>query len=85
MSDTTDYHDFTWPDMPIELRKKLNTGPIYINAIRCKECEYFVRSRNQHDFRTCKCGSSAVDGGSFYTKVMGDPEIITVMFTERDK
>jgi hypothetical protein len=60
-----DYHDFTWPSMPLDLRLKLKVGPLYLNAIRCTKCDYFVRSRNRHDFRSCKCGSCAVDGGSY--------------------
>lgn len=78
----SDYHEFSWPDMPIQLRKRFGIGPLYINAIRCKECGWYVRSRNRHDFRTCKCGKSGVDGGSFYGRRIGDScEDIIVPFT----
>jgi hypothetical protein len=66
--ETTDYHDFTWPAMPLEDRKRLQVGPLYINAAICNECNFFVRSRNRYDYRSCKCGNVSVDGGSQYAK-----------------
>lgn len=82
---TVDYHEFTWPSMPIKLRKKFHVGPIYINALRCELCGYFIRSRNRHDYRSCDCGSCSIDGGSEYIRVSGESsnyELITVMFDE---
>lgn len=67
-----DYHDFSHPDTPKELRDKLFIGDIYINGAECKECGYFIRSRNKHDYVSCKCGSISVDGGSHYLRRSGD-------------
>jgi hypothetical protein len=68
----TDYHDFTWPSCSIEHRRKLDVGDIYINAVICNLCNFFVRSRNRHDCVSCKCGSVSVDGGSWYARRNGD-------------
>jgi len=63
-----DYHDFTTIDTPKEERDKKNVGDIWINAAQCLLCGEVVRSRNRHDYRYCKCGNVAVDGGSMYIK-----------------
>lgn len=67
-----DYHDFTAKGTPQAERKKLNVGDIWINAAECSSCGEVVRSRNRHDFRYCKCGKIAVDGGSNYCKRLGE-------------
>ena len=63
-----DYHDFTHPAMPKEELEKLYVGPLYINGGHCSACDTFIRSRNKHDYVTCRCGKSSVDGGSHYSK-----------------
>ena len=60
--------------MPIEARKRLHVGPIYINGASCKRCGWFVRSKNRHDMATCKCSKLSVDGGSAYARRLGDPD-----------
>lgn len=65
----SDYHNFTTKDMPVEQRRKLNVGDIWINSIKCKKCGDVIRSKNVHDYVECKCGEVAVDGGSWYHKV----------------
>ena len=64
----SDYHDFTNIDTPKEERRKVNVGDIYINAAKCLKCEDEIRSKNRHDYVTCKCGNVSVDGGSWYCK-----------------
>lgn len=64
----TDYHDFTTLDTPKADRRRLGVGDIYLNAARCLTCEDVPRSRNRHDFRNCRCGAIAVDGGSWYCR-----------------
>jgi hypothetical protein len=64
----TDYHDFTKYETPKNFRKSLNVGDIWINAAICHKCAEYVRSRNVHDFVTCRCGNISVDGGSYYAK-----------------
>lgn len=72
----TDYHDFCWRGASKEWRDRLFIGDIYVNAAICKLCGYFIRSKNKHDYRKCKCGAIAVDGGSHYCKRMGNSENI---------
>lgn len=38
------------------------------NMIRCKHCGDVIESLNVHDFKWCKCGKVAVDGGHYYLK-----------------
>ena len=38
------------------------------NAIRCKSCGEVIESQDVHDFKMCKCGSCAVDGGKAYLR-----------------
>jgi len=64
----TDYHNFVDKFTPKKERRRLNTGDIYINAATCKLCGDRIRSKNRHDYVTCKCGNVSVDGGSWYTK-----------------
>jgi hypothetical protein len=42
--------------------------------IRCKKCGDVIVSKHRHDYRTCKCGKIAIDGGSDYTKITGNRE-----------
>ncbi len=44
------------------------------NQIRCKRCGDEPYSTYRHDFRFCKCGAVAVDGGMVYLKRTGNPE-----------
>ncbi len=76
----TDYHDFCYRGSTKEHCEKLGIGSIYLNAASCKSCGYFIRSRNRHDMVFCKCGKSAIDGGSWYVKVLGNPNVITELF-----
>lgn len=74
----TDYHDWTYRSTPKKKRKQLSVGDIYLNAAICKKCDYFIRSRNRHDMVYCKCGTVAVDGGSFYQKITGYTQAIII-------
>jgi hypothetical protein len=69
-----DYIDFAPYDMPVAERRKLDVGDIFINQVRCTNCGWYIRSRNRHDFVTCKCGKVSIDGGSWYTKLSGSLE-----------
>lgn len=44
-------------------------GPFII----CSRCSDVIRSRFRHDFVTCKCGKTFVDGGAAYCRVGGYP------------
>ena len=69
--ETTDYHDWVGPDSTKEKCQAINIGEYYINAVECKQCGWYIRSKNLHDYVTCKCGSCSVDGGSHYLKRVG--------------
>lgn len=47
---------------------------IIINKIRCKKCGDVIESIHCHDFRFCKCGAVAVDGGKEYLRRCGNRE-----------
>lgn len=63
-----DYHNFCNKDTPIDIRRKLSIGDIWINAAKCLICGETIRSKNRHDFVTCSCGNLSVDGGSWYIR-----------------
>lgn len=67
-SKVTDYHDFTTIKTPVWKRKRLDVGDLWINGATCNLCGEYIRSRNRHDYVTCRCGNLAVDGGSWYAK-----------------
>ena len=43
---------------------------ILCNKARCKICGDIIESVHVHDYKTCKCGKIAVDGGKEYLKRM---------------
>lgn len=79
---TTDYIDFTNIDTPQEKRRELNIGDIYINAVECPSCGWNIRSKNRHDYISCKCGATFVDGGSWYTRTSQNAILHTVMYKD---
>ena len=44
------------------------------NIIKCKKCGDMIESFYVHDFKFCKCGAVAVDGGQDYLKRSGNRE-----------
>lgn len=63
-----DYHNFCHRGSDQAWRDKFHIGDIYVNAAICGVCNYFIRSKNRHDYVLCSCGATAVDGGSWYIK-----------------
>ena len=55
--------------LPVSITK---AGPR--NAIRCKKCRDEIESHYGHDFKFCKCGAVAVDGGKEYARRLGNFE-----------
>ena len=41
-----------------------------IIATECPNCFNILYSRAQHDFRTCGCGNTSVDGGQLKARVL---------------
>ncbi len=50
---------------------------IVVNKIRCNKCGSEIESYSVHDFKFCKCGAVAVDGGHEYLRRCGNLEDIT--------
>jgi len=44
------------------------------NRIQCKKCNDIIESEHRHDFKWCKCGAVAVDGGKDYMRRVGNFE-----------
>lgn len=53
------------------VRKPLQMKVIKVNKCRCRKCNTVIESTYVHDFKWCKCGSIAVDGGKDYLKRIG--------------
>ena len=47
---------------------------IITNKIRCRKCGDVIENKYTHDFRFCKCGAVAVDGGKEYLRRVGNLE-----------
>ena len=47
---------------------------IIVNKIKCKKCGDVIESTYRHDFKSCKCGAVAVDGGKDYLRRIGYEE-----------
>lgn len=47
---------------------------IITNKIRCKKCGDVIESEYTHDFKMCRCGACAVDGGHDYLRRLGNPD-----------
>ena len=42
------------------------------NSVKCLVCLEEIESVHRHDFKFCKCGNIAVDGGKDYLKRSGN-------------
>ena len=47
---------------------------ITVNKIKCKKCGDVIESKSVHDFKFCRCGAVAVDGGHDYLRRCGKRE-----------
>lgn len=45
---------------------------IITNKVKCLVCSDIIESTHRHDFKYCKCGAIAVDGGKDYLKRLGE-------------
>ena len=45
---------------------------IIVNQVHCHKCDDKPFSANRHDFKYCKCGNIAVDGGQEYLRRVGN-------------
>jgi hypothetical protein len=51
---------------------KPNKLQLVANRVQCLVCNAVIESRTRHDFVTCPCGSTSVDGGTDYQRVLGN-------------
>jgi hypothetical protein len=58
---------------------------ILSNQLKCLKCGDTPYSAHVHDFRHCKCGAMAVDGGMEYIRRLGDPDNIEEMSVSMSK
>lgn len=49
------------------------------NRIRCLYCDEVIESKHRHDYKSCSCGKTAVDGGTDYMRVVGDLHMIRLV------
>ena len=55
------------------------------NAVKCNLCGETIESLHRHDFKFCKCGNIAVDGGFDYIRrVGGDKGSFTELSVKED-
>ena len=47
---------------------------ILVNRIKCNKCGEIIESTHRQDFKFCKCGAVAVDGGNDYLRRSGNLE-----------
>ena len=47
---------------------KYYSDRVIVNKAQCKLCGDIIESKTVHDFRFCKCGEIAVDGGKEYIR-----------------
>lgn len=61
------------------------TKVIIQNQVRCNKCGDEPYSRTRHDFKECKCGNIAVDGGMAYLRRVGVTDDMTDLSMTMDK
>jgi hypothetical protein len=54
-------------DPDVAAFRKARSGP----RIKCLNCHSVIQSTHRHDFVTCKCGATSIDGGGDYTRILG--------------
>lgn len=70
--DMVDYQKFCPQGTPAADRKKMNVGNIFSNSVQCLKCSDIIRSINRYHMPRCSCGNVFIDGGSWYTKLIGN-------------
>jgi len=55
---------------------------IITNKVKCNVCNDIIESIHRHDFKWCKCGNIAVDGGKDYLRRVGNVREYTELSEE---
>jgi hypothetical protein len=50
----------------------MDSKQIVVNRGYCPHCDDRIQSNYRHEFVTCSCGKSSLDGGLIYIRVVGD-------------
>jgi hypothetical protein len=58
---------------------------ILSNQVKCLKCEDEPFSAHRHDYKRCKCGAIAVDGGMDYMRRVGDGSYKDMSITVTDE
>jgi hypothetical protein len=53
----------------------MSDNSVLISAVKCLKCNEIIVSLAHHDFRSCGCGTTAIDGGQNYVKISFDDKI----------
>ena len=72
--DEIDVLNFVTKSSTKKQREKYGIGNYYINGAVCSHCRDYIRSKHRHSFIMCSCGKTGVDGGSWYTRRIGNEE-----------
>ena len=75
-----DQYEFIRTDLPGKLVAHC-CGYVYDSGgpvVKCELCEDLIMSEHRHDFVRCECGSTAVDGGADYTRVVGPGRVLNI-------
>jgi hypothetical protein len=51
---------------------KFKVTVVEVNKLQCNKCKDIIESTHRHEFKFCKCGAIAVDGGHEYLRRVGD-------------
>lgn len=53
--------------------------------IQCLLCGDVIQSMHRHDFTGCSCEAVYIDGGSSYTRILGEPESFVFVDGDEDE
>lgn len=42
--------------------------------VRCNKCGSYISMDTRYEYIKCACGAVAVDGGEYYTRIIGNSE-----------
>jgi len=60
----------------LDKKNKVDEWSLVHGGLQCLKCEEIVVSLDRHDFRSCGCGATFIDGGRAYMRYGGDPKKI---------
>lgn len=64
--------DTEWCVDPDDYAMTMRGSVVIENSVECHKCKEKIISAHKHDFVTCSCGETSVDGGSAYFRRVGN-------------